>query len=100
MRQFEHEGKQIQLLPLRLTTGQPQKISTLALLPTPPSPPLIVIVPSISPTNHAYYVSKSLPPLPPTPSHYKASSLHLHLYHINTCTNYTKRSVIKINGVM
>jgi len=28
------------------------------------------------------------------------SSLHPHLHHINTCTYFTKRSVIEINGAM
>ena len=72
MCQFEHEGKQIKLLPLRLKTGQPQQASTLALLLTFPSPPLIASVPSLSPTNHAYHICKSLPLLLSTPSHYKA----------------------------
>ena len=59
MCQFEHE--QIKLLYLRPKTGQPKKTSTLALLPTPPYPPLIAIVHSLSPINHAYPVRKLLP---------------------------------------
>ena len=89
MCQFEHKGKQIKVLPLRPKTGQPQQTSTLALLPTSPSSPLIAIVPSLFPTNHAYHVRKSLPPLLPTPSHYKAfesapafaSHKHVHKLH-------------------
>jgi len=72
MCKFEHEGKHIKLLPLRPKTRQPQQTSTLTLLPTPPSPPLIAIVLSLFPTNHASHVRKSLPPLLPIPSHYKA----------------------------
>ena len=97
MCQIKHAGKQIKLLPLRPKTGQPQQTSTLAL---PLTPPLIAIVPSLSPTNHAYHVRKSLPPLLRTPSHYKAFDLHLHLHYIKVCTNYTERSVMKINGAM
>jgi len=86
MCQFEHEGKQIKLLPLRPKTGQPQQTSTLALLPTPP---LIAIVPSLFPTNPAYHVYRSLPLLLPTPTHYKAfeyvpafaSHKHMHKLH-------------------
>jgi len=90
MCQFEHEGKQIiKLLPLRPKSGQFQQTSTLVLMPAPPSPPLIAIVPSLSPTNHAYHVRKSLPPLLPTSSHYKAfesapafaSHKHVHKLH-------------------
>ena len=72
MCQFEHESKQIKLLPLRPKTGQPRQTFTLALLPTPPSPLLIATVSSLSPTNHTYHVRKSHPSLLPTPSHYKA----------------------------
>jgi len=89
MCQFEHEGKQIKLVPLRPKTGQPQQTSTLALLQTPPSPPLIATVPSLSPTNHAYHVCKSLPLLLLIPSHCKtfesapafASHKHVHKLH-------------------
>ena len=99
VRQFEHEGKQIKLLPLKPKTGQPKQTSTLALLPTPPSPLLIATIPSLFPTNYAYHVRKLLPYY----QHHltiKHSSLHLHLHHINACTNYIKRSVMKINGAM
>ena len=72
MYQFEHESKQIKILLLRSKSGQTKRISTLALLSISPSPLLIAIVPSLSSTNHAYHVRKSLPPLLPTPSHYKA----------------------------
>ena len=63
MCQFEHEGKQVKLLPLRPKTGQPKQTSTLALLSTPPSPSRIAIVLSPSSTSHAYHAHKSLPPL-------------------------------------
>jgi len=61
----------------------------LVLLPTPPSPPFIAIIPSLTPTNHAYHVCKSLPPLLPTPSHYKAFEfapafgLHKHVHKLH-----------------
>jgi len=71
MCQSEHEGKQIKL-PFRLKIEQPKQTSTLALLPTPPSLPLISAALSLSLTSHAYPVRKPLPPLLPTPSHYKA----------------------------
>ena len=100
MCQFEHEGKQIKLLPLILKTGQPQQTSTLALLPISPSPLFIATVPSLSLTIiHTMSANHFLP-------YYwhhltiKHSSLHLYLRHINTCTNYTKRSMMKINGAM
>ena len=88
MCQFEHEGKQIKLLPLGPKTGQSQQTS-LGFVPAPPYPPLIATVPSLSPTNHAYHVRKSLPPLLPRPSHYKAfesasvfaSQKHVHKLH-------------------
>ena len=60
MRQFEHEGKQIKLLPLRPKNGQPEQTSILALLPTPASPPLIATAP-LSLTSHAYHIYKLLP---------------------------------------
>ena len=72
MCQYEHESKQIKLLPLETQDWQSQQTFTLALLSTPPSPLFIASVPSLSPTNHTYHVHKSLPPLLPTPSHYKA----------------------------
>ena len=59
MCQFEHVGKHIKLLSLR-QTGEPKQTSTLTLLPTPPYPPLIAIVPSLSPISHAYPVRKPL----------------------------------------
>jgi len=97
MCQFEHKGKQIKLLPLRPKTGQLKQTSTLALLPTPPfSPPISTDFP-LPLTNHAYPALKLLPPLLPTPFHYRAFESHLYLYHINTCTHFTKRSVIEIN---
>ena len=90
--QFEHEGKQIKLLSLRPKTGQLKQTFILTLLPTPTSPtspPLIATVSSLFFTNPAYYVHKSLPPLLPTPSHYKAlefaptfaSHKHVHKLH-------------------
>jgi len=72
MCQFDHEGRQIKLLSLRLKAGQTKQTSILALLPTPPSPPLIAIVSSLSFTSHVYHVHKSLPPLLSTSSHYSA----------------------------
>jgi len=98
MRQFEHKGKQIKLLLLRLKTGQPKQTFTLALLPTPPLPSLIATVPSLSFTTHAYHVRKPLPPLLPTPSRYSAceSAFASHKH----CTNYTKKSVMEINRAM
>ena len=81
---------QIKLLFLKLKIGQPKQTSTLALLPTPISLtlPFIATAP-LSPTNHAYHVRKSLPPLLPTSSHYKvfesapafASYKHVHQIH-------------------
>jgi len=97
MCQFEHEGKQIKLVPLRFKTEQPKQTSTLALPPTPPSSPLIAIVLSPSPTiMHTLSANCFLLYCRhhPTIQH---SSLNLHLHHTNTCTNYTKRSVMKIN---
>ena len=87
--QFEHEGKQIQLLPLRPKTGQSQQTSTFALLPIPLSQPLIATVPSLSPTNNACHVHKPLSLLLPTPSHYKAFesapafASHKHVYKLH-----------------
>jgi len=79
--QFDHEGKQIKLLPLRPKTRQPEQTSTLALLSTP-SLPLIATVSSPSLTSHAYLVRKLIHPLLSTPSYYKAfefaSALALH----------------------
>ena len=88
MCQFEHEGKQIKL-PFRLKIEQPKQTSTLALLPTPPSPPLIAIAPFLSFTSHAYSVRKPLPPLLPILSHYRAFksapafSSHKHVHKIH-----------------
>jgi len=98
--QFEHEGKQIKLLLLRLKTGQPKQTSTLALLPTPPSPPpLLLLPPYLSPPMHVMFANCFLPYCRHH-STIKHSSLHQHLHHINTCTRFTKRSVMKINGAM
>jgi len=101
MCQFEHEGKQIKLLSLRLKTEQPKQISTLALLPTSTSPtsPLIATVTSLSSTSHACHVHKSLPPLLLTPSHYKefksvtafVSHKHVHKLH---------KEISNVNGAM
>ena len=52
MLQFEHEGKQIKLLSLKLKIGQPKQTSILILLPTLSSPPLIATIPSLSSTSH------------------------------------------------
>jgi len=60
------------LLLLRPKTGQAKQTFTLALLLTPPSPPLIVTVPTLSPTSHAYPIRKPLPLLLLTLSYYKA----------------------------
>jgi len=89
MCQFEYEGKKIKILPLRSKAGQPKQISTLVLLPTPPSPPFIATVPSLSLSSHAYSVCKPFPPLPLIPSHYRAfefasafvSHKHMHKLH-------------------
>jgi len=89
---FEHEGKQIKLLPLRPKTGQPQQTPLwlccqlhplhLSLLLFILYRPLIMHIMS---ANHFL----------PYCRHYltiKHSSLYLHLHHINTCTKYTEIS--------
>ena len=62
MYKFEHEDKQIKVLPLRLKTRQSKQTSTLILLSTRPSPPLIAISPSLSFTSHADSIRKSFLP--------------------------------------
>ena len=100
MCQFKYEGKQIKLLPLKPKTGQPMQTSTLDLLPTPPSPHVITIAPFLSPTSHAYPGHKPLSPSLLTPSQYKALESTPTFAYINTCTNYTKRSMMEINRAM
>ena len=70
MCQFEHKSKLIKLLPLRSKIKHPMRTSTLALFPTPPSPPLIT-APYLSLTNHAYPVHKPLPPFLPASSRHR-----------------------------
>ena len=87
MCQFEHEGKHIKLLPSKLKIGQLKQTFTLALLPTPPSPPLNATVLSLSSASNAYPVRKPLPLLLLTPSCYSAfesasaSQKHVHKLH-------------------
>jgi len=100
MCQFENKGKQIKLLPLRPTIGQPRQIFTLALLPTPPSLPIMAIALSLSPTSHAYPVRKLLPPLLPTPSYYQvfesASASHKHVHKLHKeISDENKQSNVK-----
>jgi len=100
MCQFEHEGKHIKLLPLRLRTGQPKQTSTLALLlPTPLSLSLIATAPSLSPTSHVYPIHKLFPPTLSTPSHYEAfesafaSHKHVHKLHKEISDENKQRNV-------
>jgi len=99
MCQFEYEGKQIKLLPLRLKTGQPNQTFTLTLLPILPSPPLIVTAPSLSPTSHTTLSANHFLSYCRHHLIIEHSNLHLYSHHRNTCINYTKRSVIEINRV-
>jgi len=102
MCQFEHEGKQIKLLPLRPNIGHTKQASTLVLLPTPPSPPLIATALSLSPTSHAYPVRKSLSPLLRAPSHHQVfesatafvSHKHMHKLH-KEISDENKQSNVK-----
>ena len=100
MCQFEHEGKQIKLLPLRPKTGQPQERPLWLCCQLHPFHfSLLLFLLYLSLIMHTMSANHFLPYY----RHHltiKYSSLYLHLNHINTYTNYTKRSVIKINGAV
>jgi len=96
MCQFEYEGKLIKLLSLRPKTGQHKQLY-FGFAVDLPYPPLIATLPSLLPlvmytlsVNRFLLYCRYYPII-------EHSSLHLHLYHTNTCTNYTKKLVMKIN---
>ena len=74
----------------------------LALLSTPPSPPLIATAHFLSPTSHTYPVRKPLPFFLPTPSHHRvfefasafASHKYVHKLH-KKISDGNKRSNVK-----
>jgi len=92
MCQFEHEGKRIKLLFLRPKTGQLKQTSTLVNSTLSTSHCYCSL---LFPISHAYSVRKLLLLYWRYHPIIEHSSLHLHLHHTNTSTNYTKRSVMK-----
>ena len=84
MCQFEHKGKQIKLLSLRLKTEQPCQLHPLHFSLLLFLVYLSLIMYTISANHFLPYYRHHLT--------IKHSSLYLHLHHINTCTNYTEIS--------